>query len=114
MFEVGMVFKLEVFSCRFFELGSVFVCYLGGVDSVFVLVMVHRVFGSRAIGMIVVLLSFFLFEFEEVLVFVMVRVEVFSSSSGRRFGEMVVMLIVCGLRILCVIVSTKVLLMLFE
>jgi uncharacterized protein len=43
--------RLDRLSSRLEELGSVLVCYSGGVDSAFVLAMAHRVLGARAIGM---------------------------------------------------------------
>src|SRR4029078_5213035 len=36
---------------RMRELGSVLVCYSGGVDSAFVLAVAHRELGPRAVGM---------------------------------------------------------------
>ncbi len=47
--EVGK--KLEALEHRMRELGSVLVCYSGGVDSAFVLAVAHRTLGDRAIGM---------------------------------------------------------------
>jgi uncharacterized protein len=43
--------KLGRLRARLAELGSVLVCYSGGVDSAFVLAVAHEVLGSRAIGM---------------------------------------------------------------
>jgi uncharacterized protein len=43
--------KLSGLSARIRELGSVLVCYSGGVDSAFVLAVAHRELGPRAIGM---------------------------------------------------------------
>ncbi len=43
--------KLERLSARIRELGSVLVCYSGGVDSALVLAVAHRELGARAVGM---------------------------------------------------------------
>jgi uncharacterized protein len=43
--------KLEALRARIRELGSVLVCYSGGVDSAFVLAVAHAELGSRAVGM---------------------------------------------------------------
>ncbi len=43
--------KLTRLRARLAELGSVLVCYSGGVDSAFVLAVAHEVLGPRAIGM---------------------------------------------------------------
>ena len=43
--------KLESLRARLTELGSVLVCYSGGVDSAFVLAVAHETLGDRAIGM---------------------------------------------------------------
>lgn len=43
--------KLARLRARLAELGSVLVCYSGGVDSAFVLAVAHEVLGPRAIGM---------------------------------------------------------------
>ena len=47
--EVGT--KLAAFEQRLLELGSVLVCFSGGVDSAFVLAVAHRMLGGKAIGM---------------------------------------------------------------
>ncbi|MBW2459724.1 MAG: ATP-dependent sacrificial sulfur transferase LarE [Deltaproteobacteria bacterium] len=47
--EVGN--KLAALEQRMGELGSVLVCYSGGVDSAFVLAVAHRTLGGQAIGM---------------------------------------------------------------
>jgi uncharacterized protein len=43
--------KLARLRARMAELGSVLVCYSGGVDSAFVLAVAHQVLGPRAVGM---------------------------------------------------------------
>jgi uncharacterized protein len=43
--------RLARLRTRLAELGSVLVCYSGGVDSAFVLAVAHEVLGARAIGM---------------------------------------------------------------
>src|SRR5689334_12572110 len=43
--------KLTALRARMRELGSVLVCYSGGVDSAFVLAMAHAELGNRAVGM---------------------------------------------------------------
>jgi pyridinium-3,5-biscarboxylic acid mononucleotide sulfurtransferase len=43
--------KLDRLRARFRELGSVLVCYSGGVDSAFVLAVAHQELGARAVGM---------------------------------------------------------------
>jgi uncharacterized protein len=43
--------KLGALRRRLQELGSVLVCYSGGVDSAFVLAVAHEVLGARAVGM---------------------------------------------------------------
>ncbi len=47
----GIEEKLSRLRARFRELGSVLVCYSGGVDSAFVLAVAHEELGARAIGM---------------------------------------------------------------
>ena len=42
--------KLAKLEQRIGELGSLVVCYSGGVDSAFVLLVAHRVLGERAVG----------------------------------------------------------------
>jgi len=49
--SVGIETKLKALRGRLSELGSVLVCYSGGVDSAFVLAMAHEVLGDSAIGM---------------------------------------------------------------
>ena len=43
--------KLSSLAGLFEQMGSVMVCYSGGVDSAFVLAVAHRVLGDRALGM---------------------------------------------------------------
>lgn len=43
--------KLEALRARMAELGSVLVCFSGGVDSAFVLAVAHQVLGERAAGL---------------------------------------------------------------
>ncbi len=43
--------KLDQLRTRLAELGSVLVCYSGGVDSAFVLSVAHETLGTRAVGM---------------------------------------------------------------
>ena len=43
--------KLDALRARMRELGSVLVCYSGGVDSAFVLAVAHEELGERAVGM---------------------------------------------------------------
>lgn len=43
--------QLRALETRLRELGSVVVCYSGGVDSAFVLLVAHRVLGERAVGL---------------------------------------------------------------
>jgi len=43
--------KLTALERRIRELGSLVVCYSGGVDSAFVLLVAHRVLGERAVGL---------------------------------------------------------------
>ncbi|MCK6590690.1 MAG: ATP-dependent sacrificial sulfur transferase LarE [Polyangiaceae bacterium] len=43
--------KLDALRARFRELGSVLVCYSGGVDSAFVLAVAHAELGPHAVGM---------------------------------------------------------------
>src|SRR4051794_33802776 len=49
--EPGIHDKLTRLRARLRELGSVLVCYSGGVDSAFVLAVAHAELGPRAIGM---------------------------------------------------------------
>jgi pyridinium-3,5-biscarboxylic acid mononucleotide sulfurtransferase len=43
--------QLEKLEARIRDLGSLVVCYSGGVDSAFVLLVAHRVLGARAVGL---------------------------------------------------------------
>ncbi|MEO7331446.1 MAG: asparagine synthase-related protein, partial [Minicystis sp.] len=43
--------KLLALRARLRELGSVLVCYSGGVDSAFVLAVAHQELGAKAVGM---------------------------------------------------------------
>src|SRR5688572_13445049 len=43
--------KLDALRARLRDLGSVLVCYSGGVDSAFVLAVAHEELGARAVGM---------------------------------------------------------------
>jgi uncharacterized protein len=47
------------------EMGSVLVCYSGGIDSAFVLAVAHRVLGDRCVGMTAVSPSLASFELED-------------------------------------------------
>src|SRR5512144_2569702 len=47
----AMEAKLAALRARMRELGSVLVCYSGGVDSAFVLAVAHQELGPRAVGM---------------------------------------------------------------
>src|SRR5690606_5898251 len=47
------------------DMGSVLVCYSGGVDSAFVLAVAHRVLGDRCVGMTAVSPSLAPFELED-------------------------------------------------
>src|SRR5262245_50837904 len=51
MIEASAEDKLAQLSQRIRELGSVLVCYSGGVDSALVLAVAHRTLGARAIGL---------------------------------------------------------------
>ncbi len=57
--------KLQALEAELKKLGSVLVCYSGGVDSAFVLAVAHRVLGNRAIGMTAVSPSLAPSELEE-------------------------------------------------
>ncbi len=56
---------LDRLAAIFREMGSVLVCYSGGIDSAFVLAVAHRVLGERCIGMTAVSPSLAPFEKEE-------------------------------------------------
>ena len=43
--------NLDALAAIFRDMGSVLVCFSGGVDSAFVLAVAHKVLGDRAIGM---------------------------------------------------------------
>src|ERR1700757_4581394 len=49
--DAGIEDKLSRLRARIRELGSVLVCYSGGVDSAFVLAVAHAELGPRAVGM---------------------------------------------------------------
>jgi uncharacterized protein len=49
--DIGVDEKLSRLRARVRELGSVLVCYSGGVDSAFVLAVAHAELGARAVGM---------------------------------------------------------------
>lgn len=57
--------KLDALRTRLRELGSVLVCYSGGVDSAFVMAVAHEVLGPRAIAMTAVSPSLLPLELEE-------------------------------------------------
>jgi uncharacterized protein len=57
--------KLDGLRRRLVEMGSVLVCYSGGIDSAFVLAVAHEVLGDRAVGMTAVSPSLAPFEREE-------------------------------------------------
>lgn len=57
--------RLERLSAIIREMGSVLVCYSGGVDSAFVLAVAHHVLGDRCIGMTAVSPSLAPFELED-------------------------------------------------
>lgn len=57
--------QLERLAAIFREMGSVLVCYSGGIDSAFVLDVAHRVLGDRCVGMTAVSPSLAPFEKEE-------------------------------------------------
>jgi uncharacterized protein len=56
---------MDALARLFREMGSVLVCYSGGVDSAFVLAIAHRVLGERCIGMTAVSPSLAPFELED-------------------------------------------------
>ena len=49
--DQGIHEKLSRLRARLRDLGSVLVCYSGGVDSAFVLAVAHAELGARAVGM---------------------------------------------------------------
>jgi uncharacterized protein len=49
--DAALADKMSRLRARFRELGSVLVCYSGGVDSAFVLAVAHAELGARAVGM---------------------------------------------------------------
>jgi uncharacterized protein len=57
--------KLDRLTALFREMGSVLVCYSGGVDSAFVLAVAHKALGDRCIGMTAVSPSLAPFELED-------------------------------------------------
>lgn len=57
--------RLDRLVTIFEEMGSVLVCYSGGVDSAFVLAVAHRVLGERCVGMTAVSPSLASFELED-------------------------------------------------
>jgi uncharacterized protein len=57
--------RLEKLAAIFRDMGSVLVCYSGGVDSAFVLAVAHRVLGERCVGMTAVSPSLAPFELED-------------------------------------------------
>jgi pyridinium-3,5-biscarboxylic acid mononucleotide sulfurtransferase len=62
---VDIAEKLKALEAELEKLGSVLVCYSGGVDSAFVLAVAHRVLGPKAIGMTAVSPSLAPSELEE-------------------------------------------------
>src|SRR5262245_45686603 len=66
--------KLRALRERIRELGSVLICYSGGVDSAFVLAIAHQELGPKAVGMTAVSPSLPSFELEE------------ASLVARRIG----------------------------
>jgi uncharacterized protein len=59
---------LDRLAALLLEMGSVLVCYSGGIDSAFVLAVAHRVLGPKCIGMTAVSPSLAPFEKEEAIV----------------------------------------------
>jgi uncharacterized protein len=57
--------KLDALRLRLAEMGSVLVCYSGGIDSAFVLAVAHEVLGDGAVGMTAISPSLAPFEREE-------------------------------------------------
>lgn len=57
--------RLDRLVAIFKEMGSVLVCYSGGIDSAFVLAVAHRVLGEKCIGMTAVSPSLASFELED-------------------------------------------------